>query len=259
MSLNTIPEFIYGHRVLAGVNDKIPFDEGSGELNATITPDDYSMEELALAITTALNATGANTYVVSVDRATRIFTIEADANFDLLAATGSTVGTGVFATIGFQATDRTGADTYDGQDASGTVYRPQFVPQLLGQSRFNRSPVDESLQEAADGTQKLIKFGNRRFVEMEIKEITDEPQVGCSQIEENLNGVQNAIDFMEYITEKTRIEYVTDPSTPSVFEKLLLERTPQSRNGTSHSLAREYGRGSPNYFTTGRLVFRKVD
>lgn len=259
MSLNTIPEFIYGHRVIAGVNDKIPFDEGSGELNATITPDDYSMEELALAIATALNATGTNTYVVSVERGTRIFTIEADANFDLLAATGSTVGTAVFPTIGFQATDRTGADTYDGQESSGIVYRPQFIPQLLGGTRFNRSPVDESLQEAADGTQKLIKFGDRRFLKMEIKEITDEPQVGCSTIEENLNGVQDAIDFMEYIVEKTRIEYVEDPSVPGTFEKVLLETTPQSSNGTSYELAREYGRGSPDYFTTGRLVFRKVN
>ena len=258
MSISVIPEFIYGHKVDAGVNDSIPFDEGSGELLATVVQGDYSMSELALAIVTALNAAGANTYTVVVDRATRKHTISADANFDLLALSGSTVGTSIFPTIGFNAVDLTGTDTYEGQNASGTVYRPQYIPQNLLEPRYNKQAVDPSVQESADGSVEVLLYGQNQFLEMEIVNITEDSQPDCSSIEENLNAVNEAIEFLDYLITKANIEYVSDPSDPNTFEVVLLESTEASRKGTDYRLEREFKRGSPQYFTMGKMVFRKV-
>ena len=258
MSLTVRPEFIYGHRVEAGINDKIDFGEGASPLLATVSPGDYSMGEITTAIATALNAVGSLTYTCVVDRATRKFTIAASGNFELLAASGSSIGTGIYQTIGFSAVDLAGADTYEGQSASGSVYRPQYIPQNLMESAYNKIAIQPSVQESASGLIRVIRFGTRQFIEMEIVNITNEPQGDCSTIENNQNAVQQAVDFLEYATLKANFEYIEDPASPEIFEVVLLESTQASKDGTDYELRREFGRGSPNYFTMGDIVFRKV-
>jgi len=70
-------------------NNKLDFEETSGvELTATLTSATYTLATLATEIETQLNATGANTYTVTVSDDDKV-TIAADSDFSLLPQTGT--------------------------------------------------------------------------------------------------------------------------------------------------------------------------
>lgn len=106
----------YGTFVItAGVNDKLNFNIGAGEVTATLTAGTYTPTTLAAEIVTRMNAAAAGTYTCTFSRSTGKWTITKSAGtLSLLAATGTNVATGVWSSIGFSATDRTGALTYTG-------------------------------------------------------------------------------------------------------------------------------------------------
>lgn len=259
MSLNTFSRFLYGFRIQANVNDTLDFDEGAGELQATISPGGYSIQQLAAAIETALNALGDNTYTVVASVDTRRFTITADGNFDLLAATGSRIGTGVWDTIGFSAVDLTGASSYISDFQCGTVYEPQFILQDYLAAEDNISAVEASINESANGDIEVITYGNRSFVEANIRFATDIEQPKYGPIRNNPTGVQDLRDFMSYATQKLNFDFSPDVGNPGNSLVLLLESTPASSEGVGYRLEELYNRGAPGYFDTGVMRFRKVN
>jgi hypothetical protein len=102
-------------------NCKIDFDEGSGELTATLTLGDYaSGASIASEMQTQLNAEGANTYtVVYTDQ--HYIKITSSGSFSLLWSTGTNSSDSVASDIGFDSTDLSGALEYEAQSplASG--------------------------------------------------------------------------------------------------------------------------------------------
>ena len=67
------------------------------------------MSNLVTEVQRSLNGIGANNYLVTLDRDTRLVTISADANFDLLFNSGPNNGSSTFALLGFSG-DQTGSN-----------------------------------------------------------------------------------------------------------------------------------------------------
>ena len=95
-----------------GSNRWIDFDEGGGELSASVVAGIYNANSLCTAIKTAMEAVGANTYTVTYDDLTKKFTIAGSGSFSLLWNTGSHPNN-LGDDIGFDiSADDTGASTY---------------------------------------------------------------------------------------------------------------------------------------------------
>lgn len=117
-------------------NNKLDFNIGGSELTATPASATYAIGTtssetgtLCKAIKDALFAADATgTYTVSYSRTTKLFTIaRSTGTFQLLAATGSHIANGIFTTLGFAATDRTGAITYTGTVTVNYAFKHTFT------------------------------------------------------------------------------------------------------------------------------------
>jgi hypothetical protein len=83
--IQTLSQFYYGHEV--GFDNRyLNFSENGGdELTAEIDPGSYSLTDFCSAVAAALNsASELYDYTVTVDRSTRIITISADGDFEIL-------------------------------------------------------------------------------------------------------------------------------------------------------------------------------
>lgn len=121
--LGTISSAEDSEITISASNNKLNFNIGAGELTATIGSAAYAIGttsatpgNLCAAIKDALFAADATgTYTVTYSRTTKLFTIARSAGtFNLLAATGADIANGIWSTIGFAATDRTGSLSYAG-------------------------------------------------------------------------------------------------------------------------------------------------
>lgn len=257
MSLNTIPVFYYGYGV-DDTNYTLDFDEGIGEVTAEIEVGDYTLTKLADAIAVALNTVGTINYVVSVDRVTRKFTISADSNFTLFAASGSSLGTSIFSTIGFDAIDKSGTNSYTGESVTGNEYSPQFLVQEYIDFEDFEEASQENVNESASGEVEVVSFGKRNFMQMNMTFSTDINQGYNSPIETRASGVSELREFLRFAISKSEMEFMKDRANRSSFETIILESTPANRSGTGYRLRELTNRGLPGYFESGTLKFRKV-
>lgn len=256
MSITTTPVFYYGFTVT--VNDiYINFDEGIGELTATVTAGSYSFTDLASAIATALNNVGGQEYTVTANRADRTYTISASSNFDLLFSSGSNAGLSIASVIGFAATDQTSANSYTGS-ACGSEFIPQFPLQsYVGLNDYQES-AQANINESASGSVEVFSIGTRKFLEFNIGPTTDNAMRSSGGLFTNdSNAVSKLRSFMEYAITKGDIEFMPDQSNRSTFNTIILERTPTSGTGTGFKLRELYGRGLVGFFETGLLRFRE--
>jgi len=119
------PQFFY---VDAG-NNKINFEEFTGTaLTATVASGTYSGSSLATAITTALDTAGANNYTTTYNEATTKFTLTSDRSgggsvFRLLCATGTSVGSMLLPSLGFDDLDYANAASHTGSLPAGGIAR----------------------------------------------------------------------------------------------------------------------------------------
>jgi hypothetical protein len=251
-------KFYYGQNV-GPQSFAFDLDEGSGELQVTIPIGSYTLSEIVTELSTQLNSVGNLDYTVAVNRATRVVTISATGTFSILRSSGSRSGEGVYNIIGFTGgTDLTGFATYTGASPSGFEYTPQFWLQDYIPSENFREFIDATVNEASSGEIEVVRFGIRNFMQCNLKYNTNISQPSNGPFLNNSQGVANLRSFMEYVTEKFKVEFMFDRDTPNVFEKFILESTPQDKNGLSFQLKELYDQSLPGYFDTGILRFRKV-
>lgn len=257
MSITTRSAFYYGFTITA-LNSSIDFNEGGSELQATLNNGDYTLEEFLAEVQRALNAAGALTYSVSVNRTTRIMTISATGTFSLLAGTGTRIGTGAWSLMGWAAANDTGANTYNGDTGAGFEYLPQVKFYGYRPSAHHVEKNDAVVNEASSGLIQVVQFGTRRFIECEIRMNVNNGAISACQpsIESNATGLDDTIDFMEYAITKAKMEFMPDRGSRSTFQKVLLESTEAAKNGTAFRLMEV--KSGPGYWETGRLVFRVV-
>lgn len=254
MSLTTFSVFYYGHKITDD-NYLIDIDEGSGEINVELPIGSYTLTTFVDVLESALNDFGTLTYSVTLDRNTREITISASASFDLLVSTGSSVGTSAWSIIGFSGSDRTGASTYTGNISSGSAYFPQYILQDHVSSDNYKKAVMSTVNESASGELEIVRFGTVRGVQFDIKYATDIPMDG-KLIKNNPAGVNDLNSFMDYVTDGNKIEFMEDESDRNTFQTLIIDSTPQSKDGIEYKLKELYDKGLPNFFETGTLQFR---
>jgi len=259
MSLTTIPAFYYGYEITSD-NNNININEGSGELLATISNGKYSLTDFVTAVKTALDAASTlpQAYTVSVNRTTRQITIASAANFDILIDTGSQSGTSPYTLMGFTgSSDLTSTTTYTGDSASGSSYIPQFWLQSYTDKDHFQELIDASVNESANGDIETVSFGTRKFVEFELKFITDKPGDG-KVIRNNPSGVADCVSFFQEITKKGNFEFIPDKDSPSTFDKVILESTPSSSKGIGYKLKEMVNQSLPGYYETGSIKLRVI-
>lgn len=253
--INTFSIFYYGYDITPD-NIFMNFNEGGSELTATLAIGSYSFTGLAEKIETALNAAGALTYTVTANRVGRTYTIAATGTFSLLASTGSQVATSPWSLIGF-STDQSGASTYTGT-VSGSSYTPQFILQDYIPTTNWRSASQSTVNKTASGRVELIKFGDEEFMQCNFKWITDIAQPSGGPITNSASGVQLFRDFAAHLITKAPVEFMPDTAVRTTFETLLLDSTPDSKDGTGFKLKELYDQGLPGYYESGAYVFRVV-
>lgn len=121
--------------IIDSTNNKIDFNEGSGEVNATIASGSYTAAQLCAAMDTALDAAGsASDYTTTYSTATGKFTITQDTpgTFSILWKTGTNGAdngdTSVASLIGFlDAADDTGSTAYTADNQAEALYENTFT------------------------------------------------------------------------------------------------------------------------------------
>lgn len=256
MSIFTRSAFYYGHKVTT-TNNSIPFNEGSSELIATLNIGDYSLTNYAIEVARAMNVVGGQIYETTVDRATRKITISAPGNFELMFATGSTVGISAASLMGFDSVD-TGLDlSHQGENGSGSSYRPQFLLQDYVDFEDNVEASAANVNVSASGVTEVVKFGDNEIMRCNIRYITNNHQGYNSPIENNQNGKSDYKAFISFITGKGDIEFIPDRDNASVFTTCFLDSTPESKDGVNYRIKELYSQNLVGYFESGQLEFRK--
>ena len=254
----TWSKFNYGHTVTSE-NNVISCKEGAGALKkASIEVGSYTTESFAVAVKTALQSVGSLVYQVTIDRATQQLSISAPTAFSLLIQSGG-VTNSAFPLMGFSySTDLLNKTSVTGNQQTGSSYFPQFLLQSYVAPENFVENVDPTINQSADGRVEMVSFGTRQKVEMDIKFITNLPMDGVV-IKNNPSGLQQAREFLSYISQKRPIEFVPDIEAPSVFHKLILEKSPDFGSGTCFKLRELYDQGLCDVFETGLLQFRVID
>lgn len=246
MALKTFSVFYFDLEVTTA-NNSLNFNEGAGELLASISVSSYTTETMAVALKTALDAAGTLVYTVDFDRDTRKYTISTTAPFDLLIATGTQLGTSIFSLIGFTGADLTGLTTYTGNNVSGDIYFNQFVLQDFKKPSQIKERVAASVNEAASGQLEVISFGLRRFIEFSLKYITDLPMDG-KVIKNNPTGEADAERFLTYLSTKGQFEFMADVADRDTFLTLVVETMPGNNQGVGYELDELFAQDLPDYF-----------
>lgn len=252
--ITTLSTFYYGHKVTRD-NQNIDFDEGGSEITAEIPINDYTMEEYVDAVEDAMNAVGGQTYTVTVSRITRKITISATSNFTLRTQTGSHAGTSAYPLMGYDIlANKTGSNSYLADNGTGYEYRPQMV--LFDYVGLEDHVVKESavVNVSTTGIVQTLQWGDGNRMECNIRGIGNGTQKNGALFYENVNGLADARQFLDYLITKSKVEFMPDIANRNTKYDLILESSDADRNGTKWTLKNM----ARDWMQTGRLVFRKV-
>lgn len=256
MSIDTKSVFYYDVVVDAG-NLAIDLDDGTGVIQISLDTGSYTFTGLAQHAQSKLREFGNQDYVVTPNRDERNYTISAPLAFDLLFTSGPRSEQSAANLLGYSGSDKTGSSTYTGSLTVGSAYFPQFFLQQYKPTRLNRAKNRASINETAAGAVESVTFGDVRRMECNITYVNDNDF--CQGFfDRDPNAVDNLVDFMEYLITKGPIEFMEDRDNRDSFEELLLERSPQSGDGTAFDL-QELLPSLPGFYETGRLVFRRIE
>lgn len=253
-TLKTLSSFFWG-TLVDSTKFAIDFDEGGFELNASIPLGDYTITEYAEAIQAAMRLTGTQLYNVSFNRVTKKITISAPLVFNLRTNTGSRLVSSIWSTAGFSTlSNHTGLNSYTSDSVAGKEYITQII--LGDYISTDHSSVKENSTTSvtARGITQIVHFGKGSRPKMNIRGITNKVGLNMPLFYENTNGIQNALDFMEYLIDKNKIEFIPDYSNKNVFKKLFLESSPENKDGTQFALKNI----AVDWYETGTLTFREV-
>jgi hypothetical protein len=257
MALKTLSTFYYGHNITQD-NQYINFSEDGGttELGGIIPVGAYSLTDFVGEVAKAMNAVGDNTYTVSLDRATRIITINSDNPVDLLVTTGTQQAISAYTLMGF-TTDRSAVTSAAADTATGSEYKPQYILQNYVDFEDILESVSSSVNTSASGQVEVINYGRVRMMQANIKYATDIEGQGA--ITNNPTGVADLRAFMTYATNKYPIEFMRDVGNRDDFIKCIIDKTAKDgKNGTSFQLYELYGQGLAFYFETRNIMFREI-
>lgn len=257
MALSTRSRFYYGWKVTAS-NRYVDFTYQSINYIAILDIGSYSSQELSDHVVLKMSDASGGTFSGSFNRTTRGFTFSEALGFTFLFNTGIHAGLSSALLLGFSATNYSGTSITSNL-SSGYIYTPQFYLQSYKPSDKNRRAIDGVVNKAASGEIEVIKFGYERFVEFENVFITNVRQQAVSIITNSQTAIEDYISFIEYATDKNKVEFIKDSTKVETFQTLLLESTVNDQSGLSYELIELYDKGLPEYFRSGNLKFRLME
>jgi hypothetical protein len=259
MALSTRSKFYYGVKIPA-TSTYIAFQETTGPVrSASLKAGSYSLTGFANEIQRALRAAGTQSYLVSINRTTRIITISAPLNFTVFIATGPYAGAEIYSIMGFPLANLSGTNSYSGTSSIGLEFKPQFFLLDYVSTEHLQDAVDASINETGSGELEVIRYGTKKLMRCNIDFVTNENLGAESWIESNSTGVEDCISFLQDITQKSKIEFIPDRDKPEEFQTFVLESTASNRSGLGYELREKTGEGLIGYFTTGLLTFRLLE
>jgi hypothetical protein len=114
------------------------------------------------------------------------------------------------------------------------------------------------LNRSASGREELIRFGVDKIIDLEIKFVTNLPMDGVV-IRNSPTGVEDTIQFMQYVTQKQRFEFVPDETDPETFEKVILRSAPGYSDGTGYKLRELTDKNLRDIYDLGLIQLRVVE
>ena len=156
-----------------------------------------------------MNTAGGQEYTVTLDRATRKFTISAANNFELLLDTGSNKTTSVFSLLGFTGNvDLTGSNSYEADSPSGEAYITQTPLANFSDFKFNKEKSEAVVKTTPAGITEVISYSTLERMKCDLPAVTNyTPQ---RFIRESATGIEEAEAFMDYCITKAPLEFVED-------------------------------------------------
>jgi hypothetical protein len=250
--------FYYGH-VVDRNNCYINFSEGGLELTAILGLGAYTLTGLCNEIARAMTWAGTRAYDCTANRATRIITISCLSNFQLLFGSGTNSGASSADLIGFNQVNTSSGLAFSGALPSGRAFFPQSPINKYTPFKHWKGASDAAVNVSAMGRATVVSFGQVQRMRCNIAAITNHPMNDGSIIENNANAIDEALEFLEYLTLKNPIEFMFDRSLPGEFDSCILESTKDSSIGVSFELYEGLGKGLRGIYETDILTFRKLD
>lgn len=247
--------FYYGHTVTLS-NKYINFDEGNGELTAEIAIKSYSLDSFYKEIARAMNEVSVeNEYTTEVDRTTRrIKIIGNNVPFTLLIDSGTQAELSCFELAGFTGADLSGLLEYEGNNGSGKEFEPQYKLQRYTPFKNSVRVANSSYSENTRGdVVEIVSYGDVNIMKCDIVFQTN--QIPQRNIKENPTGEDDLLDFMTYAKTKGFIEFMPDIDNRDVFDRCILDKTPQDSKGLSFDLMEMEVK---EFFATGAIEFRRL-
>jgi hypothetical protein len=202
----------------------------------------------------AMNEVGTYGYAWTLNRTTRIATVTAGTIFTLRCAT---TGNAAWTMVGASTlSNKTGALTYAMDTTTGSEFSPQFWLQDYVDSDHYRAAVDQVVRTAVDGSVEVVRWGRVRFTQFNISRQTNVTMPSNAPIENDADGVESLLAFVDFITTKGKFEFMKDRAVPGTYKTLMLESFPGWNDGTGYMLKELYAKGMPGYFETGILKLR---
>lgn len=256
MTVKTYSAWTFGH-IIDSDNNTLPFSEnGVDELVGTLNVGGYTLDSFANEVARAMNAVGTLNYIVTVDRSTRKLAVSGDSSFFLYVTSSTLSAVSPYSLMGF-TTERSGASTYIGDEASGNIFEPQFFLQsFVPFENFERANSVNVLQSAT-GQVQVVKYGTNNFMECNITLQTDITQ-GKDSVIQNKPGETQLREFLQFAVGKTPMEFIADVDTPATFTDCILEKTRADAKGTGFKLIELYSKGFADWFETGTITFREI-
>lgn len=255
MSIKTYSKFYYGIEI-NGSNSQFDIQEGMVINSFSLPFGLYTLTDLANELNTQLLQLGTQVFEVQIDRDERHFTISAPLPFSLRFLTGPNSQTSIAEVLGFPLQDFTGQNSYTSLNPIGKVYTPQFLLQSYIPSRHDQEANSSRVNESASGLVEAVSFGRKQTMTCNITFISDFYE--SDAVRRNANGVAQTLDFMDFCIRKGNVEFMENENNSFNFEKLLLEKTQASANGTGFVLYELFNRGLPDFYETRTLQFRKI-
>lgn len=255
MALKSYSKFYFGFRVTEE-NQFLDFREDGDELTATLTVGDYTLAGFATEVAVAFNKVGTQIYSASANRSTRIITIEADSDFELLPNSGAHTDFTGYPLLGFDvSSDRAPGTSHSGDVGAGFEYSVQFPIQSYIPHKVQRKSIDATKKRTITGRTEVIRYGIESRMSCEFLFITDIQQNGSTPVRTKEGGHQAAIDFLEYAISQGEVEFMEDEAKPDAFWVYLLDSTEDESSGLGFTLKEEYDKGLPGYWRTGKLTW----
>lgn len=261
MALNKYSAFYYGHTITKN-NRFLNFRDAGlvapNQYAANLDIGSYTLTQFGEKVAQAMNALGNQEYSVTLDRSTRLFTISAAANFDLLLDTGANKTISVFTLLGFDGNvDLTGSNSYTATAPSGNAYITQTPLKNFVDFDKNKEKSEAQVKTTPAGITEVVSYSVLERMKCDMPLITN--YIPQRYIRETATGVEEAVAFMDYAITKAPLEFVYDYEQPEDFVSCILDRTRRSSKGVGFELRERVKDSLPGYYELNRLQFLKIE